>query len=288
MAKEVNYFENPNYRLMEYLQKKEDDLYIKICGIEQCIPGKKIGPVFRSGYHLHVVIAGKGKLKIGEIEYDVHEGQLFVTVPDQETWYQADMEEPWYYCWTTYDGAKAKTYIENAGFAGGVYVQDCNIDINRFLIASQDMLEKPNLNLSSELYRTGMAYKFLSLAIESYECQNQKTGIYSDLSAEDYINYAIKYIQNNYANVKIKNVAEYIGINRTYFATLFKKKMYMSPQDYLMQVRMSRSCELLEETSLPINVIATSVGYDNALTFSKIFKQRYGVSPNNYRKERVR
>lgn len=285
MPNDTNYYENPNYRLIEYLENKDDDLYIRLCGIEQCLPGKEAGPDKRTGYHLHAVISGKGKLRVGDHHYDVHAGQLFLTVPGIEMWYKADEQNPWYYCWTTFEGKKAAQYLENAGFREGSYVQDCHIDITRFLEISQEMLAKPNLNLSSELYRLGQAYRFLSLAVESYEGQNKKTGAYSDLSTDDYINYAIKYIQNNYANLQIKNVAEYIGLNRTYFTAIFKEKMYMSPQEYLMQTRMRHACDLLQNTELPVRVIASSVGYENALTFSKIFKQKYGESPVHYRRK---
>ena len=285
MSSDVNYFENPNYRLIEYLENKDDDLYIRLCGIEQCLPGKEAGPDQRTGYHLHAVISGKGKLRVGDYFYDVHAEQLFLTVPGVEMWYQADEKDPWYYCWTTFEGKKAWQYLQNAGFAEGRYVLDCNIEISRFLETSQEMLSKPNLNLSSELFRLGQAYRFLSLAIESYEGQNKKAGAYQNLSSDDYIQYAIKYIQNNYANVQIKHVAEYIGLNRTYFTAVFKEKMYMSPQEYLMQVRMRHARDLLMNTDLPIHVIASSIGYENALTFSKIFKQRFGVSPAAYRKK---
>lgn len=287
MSNDVNYYENPNYRLIEYLNNKDDDLYIRICGIEQCLPGKEAGPDKRTGFHLHAVISGKGKLRIGEQKFEVHAGQLFLTVPGIEMWYQADEKDPWYYCWTTFEGKKAGSFLADAGFTEGVYVQDCNIEVSRFLEVSQEMLAKPYLNLSSELYRLGQAYRFLSLAVESYEEKNKKAGAYTELSTDDYINYAIKYIQNNYSNLQIGQVAEYIGLNRTYFTAIFKEKMYMSPQEYLMKTRMMHACDLLEKTGLPVHIIASSVGYDNALTFSKIFKQKYGVSPMAYRKNVV-
>lgn len=286
MSADVTYMETTNYRLIEYLQSKQSDLYLKICGIEQRLPGKVFGPEIREGYHLHAVLSGKGRLRIGEQEYEVHAGQLFLTVPGLETWYQADLKEPWLYCWATYDGRNAGEYLENAGFKEGVYVLDCEIDVNSFLEVARELISKSELNFSSELKRTGLAYEFLALAVESYESENQKSGIYKDFSMDDYIDYAVKYIHANYANLQINNVAKYIGVNRTYFTALFKKKMYISPQEYLMNIRMEQSRELLEKTDLPINTIAASVGYDNALTFSKIFKQKHGVSPKNYRKQR--
>ena len=286
MTSDVHFYDdNPNYRLIEYLENKDDDLYVRLCGIEQCLPGKQAGPGERTGYHLHAVIAGKGKLRVGEYAYEVHQDQLFLTVPGIEMWYQADEKEPWYYCWTTFEGKKAWEYLKNAGFSEECYLLDCHIETTRFLEISQEMLSKPDLNLSGELFRLGQAYRFLSLAIESYERQNRKAGAYGNLSTDDYVRYAIKHIQNNYANLQIKSLADYIGLNRTYFTAVFKEKMYMSPQEYLMHVRMKHACELLRETDLAVRVIASSVGYENALTFSKVFRQKNGVSPLEYRRK---
>ena len=83
----------------------------------------------------------------------------------------------------------------------------------------------------------------------------------------------------------MSQLADYIGINRSYFTAIFKKLVGVSPQEYLLSYRMEESMKLLTECDLPIKTIAASVGYDNPLTFSKIFKNRFGCSPQNYRKE---
>ncbi len=51
----------------------------------------------------------------------------------------------------------------------------------------------------------------------------------------------------------------------------------------MLQCRLRRACKLLAETGNPIQEIARNVGYDNPLTFSKIFKSYYGISPREYR-----
>lgn len=74
-----------------------------------------------------------------------------------------------------------------------------------------------------------------------------------------------------------------MGINRSYLSDIFKKKLGMPPQNYLVHYRMERGGELLRTTELPIQEVAKRSGYDNPLTFTKMFKKTYGVSPREYR-----
>ena len=90
------------------------------------------------------------------------------------------------------------------------------------------------------------------------------------------------------ANVKINDVAQQIGINRSYLTSIFRKQVGMSPQEYLMQYRMDKAQDLLVESDISVQEIALRVGYENALTFSKIFKSYYGLSPAHYRQQKRR
>ena len=175
--------------------------------------------------------------------------------------------------------------MQYAGFTDGVYVRDCNIASADFFTIVKEILERPHLNVSSEFYRMSLAIRFLSLAIESWEMSNESPRQNSDMTVDEYVDYAVRFMKSNYSGIKVSDVADYIGINRTYLNAIFKKKMYMSPQEYLMQVRMSKSQELLLKTDVPIFVIAKEVGYDDQLAFSKMFRKRYGLSPEQYRKK---
>ena len=130
-----------------------------------------------------------------------------------------------------------------------------------------------------------LAMRFLSLAIESREKSDEAAHQRRDMSADDYVNYAVKLIDSNYSGIRIGEVAGYVGVNRTYLTSIFRARMHMSPQEYLMQVRMTHGRELLLNTDLPINVVAQEVGYHDQLAFSKIFRKKYGLSPEQYRKK---
>ena len=79
------------------------------------------------------------------------------------------------------------------------------------------------------------------------------------------------------------DLADYIGINRSYLTNSFRKIMNMSPQKFLITLRLDKAISLLRETALPIHTISAQVGYDDPLAFSKMFKQNYGISPTSFR-----
>ncbi len=101
---------------------------------------------------------------------------------------------------------------------------------------------------------------------------------------DELVEEAMDYIHKNYSrDIKITDVAKYVGFNRSYFSKIFKENTNISPQSYLIQYRMKKAAELLTSTSLMIGDIARSTGYNDALCFSKVFKSVMGVSPSKYR-----
>ncbi len=99
-----------------------------------------------------------------------------------------------------------------------------------------------------------------------------------------HVDMAKRYIDENYFNdIKVEQLAELLGLDRKYLRNLFIEHVGMSTKDYLMERRIERAKELLEIGDLPISSVALSVGYHDALGFSKIFKKYVGVSPSEYK-----
>lgn len=57
--------------------------------------------------------------------------------------------------------------------------------------------------------------------------------------------------------------------------------MGKSPQQFLMEYRMSKPVQLLKQTELSIKNIGNAIDYSNQLHFSRAFKNIYGISPLN-------
>ncbi len=286
MSEESKYYETPKVRCLVYQRRFTDDLYLMLCGVEHCPPEYYYHTEDRPGYHLHVVLEGKGILSVNKVEKELHFGQMFVTKPGEDTWYRADSENPWVYCWMTFDGNLALECLEKSGFTKGVNVLDCHIDPQRFYSIVAQVLEVPEVSPANVVQRTGLLFAYITSAIESYYKGNQNIKRTHDYPSEQYIKYAADFIRANYATARVSDVARYIGIHRSYLTNIFKAKMGISPQEYLMKCKLNRASRLLMETDNPIQEISRQVGYDNPLTFSKTFKNFYGVSPRAYREQR--
>ncbi|MCM3629562.1 response regulator [Paenibacillus glycanilyticus] len=96
---------------------------------------------------------------------------------------------------------------------------------------------------------------------------------------------AIQYVDEHLDEpVTMRDVADYLHMNASYFSVLFKEQTGLTFSDYLTRRRVQRAKELLTSTRLSINEIAEKAGYQTAKYFVKVFRSHEGVSPGQYRK----
>jgi len=74
-------------------------------------------------------------------------------------------------------------------------------------------------------------------------------------------------------------------VTAIHFRRIFKEITGLPPQQFLIQTRLNKAAELLKSTSNPIKEIAALSGWENVFYFSRLFRQKYYISPLQYRKE---
>lgn len=285
-----NYRIDANFRWLGSEIKANEELCLMVCGIERCTPDKFFGPSVREDYHVHFILHGKGTLEIGGKSYKLQRGQIFVIPPDVETYYYSDPEDPWHYTWVSFGGTRAGYFLEKAGITAENPVRDTYIEPERFLELTEKILNHHELTVANELLRTSLLYEIIALLVESQNQQKSKEGeeeVY-DYSPDVYVNTAIEYIGEHYPHTKVSEIASYIGISRYYLTHIFKEKLHVSPQEFLLNYRMEQANRLLRTTGLSVQAVSEKVGYENPLTFSKTFKNKFGLSPKKYREKMKR
>ncbi|WFR57178.1 response regulator [Anaerocolumna sp. AGMB13025] len=93
-----------------------------------------------------------------------------------------------------------------------------------------------------------------------------------------------EYIDNNLDKELTREaLAEKVYLNQDYLARIFKKEIGESIVNYITGKRITIAKEYLEKTNESVNSVAIKVGYDNFSYFTKIFKERVGMTPKDYR-----
>ena len=261
------------------------DLSLYQFGWERCTPSHSFGPAARNHYLFHYVISGTGTLMADDASgqtrtYPIKSGQGFMIFPDQINTYIADKQLPWEYVWLEFDGLRAREAIEVAGLTMDSPVYHARSHDLRETMMSEMIYIAQHGNMTP-FHLIGHLYLFLdALTRSAASMRISKGGRLRDF----YIHEALAFIEHNFQNdISVEDIADNCGLNRSYFGKIFKEALGRTPQEFLLNYRMTKAAELLKLTALSIGDISKAVGYDNQLHFSRAFKNIYHVSPREWR-----
>lgn len=134
------------------------------------------------------------------------------------------------------------------------------------------------MRLSSMLYR--LTYMLAdSLPMTDIETTHIRE-IQSMFSIQKIISDIHAHVERQYT---VEQAASEAGYEKTRFCQLFKQTVGVSFHRYLNDYRMQAALPLLRDTALPIASIAESVGIQEGKTFARLFREKYGITPSEYR-----
>lgn len=97
------------------------------------------------------------------------------------------------------------------------------------------------------------------------------------------LNKMMLYVRRNLTRpIRLSELSAYCGISPSYASRLFKKHLNMTASAFINHEKLCFACELLDNTGLNISEIADYLGFCDAAYFSKLFKKKYGKSPQHY------
>ncbi len=94
---------------------------------------------------------------------------------------------------------------------------------------------------------------------------------------------AMTEIEQNYPNASLESVARRCNVSAAYVSSAVKKATGKTFKEHLMEKRLTKAASLLKSTALSVGDIIVMVGYENTSYFYRIFTEKYGMSPKEYR-----
>ena len=255
----------------------DKDVFVRQCGSEACACGHQYGPAVRDHFLVHYVASGKGVFYADGHSYPIGPKQGFIIFPGQVSTYRADDFDPWIYAWVGYEGRSAAILTEMVGLTRGnpVFELDTEIDpyerIRRMLRAASDMR-------LGDMAMLGSLYQLLSEIGQGRSSANEQP-------ETRYYKKAVWYLEGNYhRDVRITDVAAFVGLSRSQLFRVFQRAAGMSPKEYLNILRAERAAKFLLATDLSLEKVALSSGFFSAGRMNAVFQDQYSTSPSQYRK----
>ncbi len=232
-----------------------------LVGSERCVPGHSFGPAVRKYTLIHYVVEGTGRVFKGDRVYTVHAGEAFLIHPGEVVTYTADAHDPWFYQWVGFDGTLSehlRQLPDVIPFPSGLI---------------REMLDEVDKDLAE--YRIAAVLYRMYVAL----LEGKRTG-------HHYVRRVQSYIHTLYMHpIRVEEIADELSLNRRYLSRLFKEKTGQTMQEYLIGVRMEEAVRYLSE-GFSVSEAATLCGYESVGNFSRMFKKRFGISPQQWRVKR--
>ena len=108
----------------------------------------------------------------------------------------------------------------------------------------------------------------------------------SQVGSNDLIYQTVSYISANFRkSFLLEDMAKDLGVSKYVLSRVFSKTFHRNFNQYLNDARLGYAKQRLENTNDPITTICLDSGYESQRTFNRVFKEKYMVSPSEYRKK---
>lgn len=255
-----------------------ETIHILDYGYHQTTHGRHSTQKIVDHYVLHFIVSGKGTYTIHDTTYHLGLNDCFLLIPNVPLKYQSDPKEPWVYYWVGFSGSDALEFMRLCGLSYQTPTLHYE-PITALTSYIQPMILPDTSNISDSYTALGTFYLLCSRLIAH--------GSTKPLSRkENYVYQAISLIQDSYyKDITVQNIADAVGLERTYLYRIFREIIGVSMQKYIAALRFKRACYFLESSDLSYSEIAYYSGYQSEQYFSMVFKQKAGCSPSAYRKQ---
>lgn len=264
---------------------REGELSVLFSGEGTPVSLHKMGPAVHDYYLIHTVLSGKGKFITHGKQYSCSTGDTFIIFPGELFSYEADEADPWRYVWFSYVGTGAHSLTASIGASHqrAVVSNSLSPAVRSYYYHIHDCFQTASNHELSNLEAEGWA-RLLLLEFGKANLRLSSIQPASDSVTDRLMKQAIQYLTLQFTQpISIEQMANSLGYHRGHLCKLFKQTTGLSPMQYLLKIRMERAENLLA-TSMTIEQVASSVGYNDALYFSRKFSSWNGQSPSEYRK----
>lgn len=250
------------------------------------LAGHRHEPIWRESMviarpHLLLTFIDSGRGMVEDHQtHQLKPGNWYAIFPDEVLRVHSNPNEPMCYYWMGLEGQDVMPIMRHAGLSPQ----------NRVSPTQPVRQTRKHFKALMEQLASDTATSALSAQGLMWQLLAQLTGTHvlhttpNTAGQEHYaIEHACEIMQHQYVTgINASDVAQIVGMDRSYLSSLFSQTMGLTMRDYLLQLRISRAQLLLRHETLTVKQIAGAVGYGEYRSFIRSFRQKTGLTPRAY------
>lgn len=250
-------------------------------------------------WQLTLILEGKGQLMVGDYLGRFEPGDIYLLGSNVPHVFRSDEE---YFQKTNSIKSVSNTiFFDFEALGKGIWEVEEFLELRQWVNAikgcyvvrceNQEFLKN---SIRTFALKTGMEKVLAALEMIRYLQQphamlplNRLLPIrdYSELEGKRMGNVMAFILAENHRNISLKEVAETANMSKEAFCRFFKERTGKTFTEFLNELRIHKSCHLLQETDLSISQIAFQTGFQNLSYFNRAFKKYIQTTPKSFRKQ---
>lgn len=223
-------------------------------------------------FMLEYVAEGAGFVECDGHKYHCTRDSIYFFQPGGNYFYYHDPKCPWRKILAIFTGELAETLVNAYNLKGKVFFPNQSQCLPFFK-------ELMHLNYNNNEAAAVMIHHVFNLL------QNRKS-TNEHIPAE--IHKLKKYLESClHEKFVLNDFAKEKKVSSAYLISKFKEHYHCTPYEYLIKCRMDSACSMLKYTHLSLKEISAMLNFNDQYYFSNLFKQRFGMSPSEFRKSHV-
>lgn len=252
-------------------------------GRETCLPFYRVSAVDSPYTALEFVTAGRGCVRSSEGQRELLPGTFVSYTMNEapELWTESGGTMTKYFATYLLEGPGTEDAVSIVRPGRGLHLRH-SPDLATFQSLFEGMIDE---GLRGSEVSTTIAHKFLDLIVFKADHASTENGGRDSAAAQNY-EAACACVETNYLEIRgLSDLSQRLSLDSTYLCKLFRRFGDETPHQYVMRHKLNHAAELLLRETLPIKRVAEVVGIDDAFYFSRLFRNRFGSSPSQFREE---
>ncbi len=229
-------------------------------------------------FQLVYITKGQGTFSAGDREYTVMPGSMMLVLPGMKHKYKPVYEIGWEEYWVGFNGDFFHRLARE-----GILSRDhifFEIGLHDYILGSFNQIFD-EVRTQRPLFQLKACEGIFSLLAEilTHERRKEQPNYYQTIVEK------AKYLMesNIYGAINLSNISGQIGISSSRLNEIFKTYTSMTPYQYYIHVKIHRAASLLEQEDLPVKEVAIRLGFEDPYHFSRLFKNKTGVAPSEWK-----